>query len=73
VRNESLLAVVPELGQILKYSSKYQAEQRTFVQSYNNVADSAWPKITTVNEFYALTEAIQQEVKETFNIIPPIR
>ena len=73
VRNESLLAVVPELGQILKYSSKYQAEQRTFVQSYNNVADSAWPTITTVNEFYALTEAIQQEVKETFNIIPPIR
>ena len=71
MRNESLLAVVPELGQILKYSSKYQTEQQAFVESYTNVADPLWPKISTVEEFYALSKEIQQEVIETFNITPP--
>ena len=73
VRNEKLINVVPELEQILKYNkyNKDIIEQNTFVENYNNVADPIWPKISTVEEFYALPEAIQQEVRETFNIIPP--
>jgi hypothetical protein len=67
VRNESLLAVVPELGQILKYSSKYQTEQQAVVESYTNVADPLWPKISTVEEFTSLPDTIQQKVTELLN------
>ena len=75
VRNESLITVVPELEQIVKYK-KYDSvadKKKTFILNYNNVADPAWPKIATVEEFTALPEAIQLEVRETFNIVPPIR
>ena len=73
VRNESLISVVPELEQIAQYK-KYdkQADARTTViASYNDVADPIWPRIATVEEFYALPKAIQREVQETFNITPP--
>jgi radical SAM protein with 4Fe4S-binding SPASM domain len=75
VRNESLIKVVPELEQILKYKTyDLEADKRkTFVESYNNVADPSWPQISTVEEFYDLPLAIQQEVIELFNIVPPIK
>jgi hypothetical protein len=67
VRNESLLEVVPELKQILKYSSKYLTEQQAFVESYDNVADPTWPKISNTHDFNLLPDTIQQKVTELFN------
>jgi hypothetical protein len=73
VRNESLISMVPELEQISQYKKydKVTDARNTFIASYNNVADVAWPTITSMEEFYALPAEIQKEVQETFNIIPP--
>ena len=73
VRNESLVAVVPELEQIAQYKKyDHAADARnTFIASYNDIADPIWPKIATVEEFYQLPEAIQREVTEVFNITVP--
>jgi sulfatase maturation enzyme AslB (radical SAM superfamily) len=73
VRNESLISVVPELEQIAQYKkyNKVTDACNTFIASYNDVADPIWPRIATVEEFYALPAEIQKEVQETFNIIPP--
>jgi hypothetical protein len=73
VRNESLVAVVPELATIAQYKrpSLPATDLTEFVDGYNKVADPAWPKIATVEEFHQLPVAIQQEVQETFNIRPP--
>jgi hypothetical protein len=73
VRNESLIVVVPELEQIAQYKKSNQPtdNQNEFISGYTNVADADWPKITSMEEFYALPAEIQQEVQETFNIIPP--
>jgi sulfatase maturation enzyme AslB (radical SAM superfamily) len=66
VRNESLVAVVPELEQIAQYKKydKHADEQSTFVESYNDVADPAWPKITSIEEFDTLPEDIRLKVIE---------
>jgi radical SAM protein with 4Fe4S-binding SPASM domain len=66
VRNESLVAVVPELEQIAqykKYNEKADAEA-AFVASYNNVADASWPRITNQQDFDNLPTDIQQKVIE---------
>jgi hypothetical protein len=66
VRNESLVAVVPELEQIAQYKKydKHADEQSTFIASYNDVADAGWPKIASKEEFDTLPEAIQQKTIE---------
>jgi hypothetical protein len=73
VRNESLIAAVPELEQIAQYKKCNQPadNQIEFLDGYRKVADDSWPRINSLEEFYALPEAIQKEVQETFNIIPP--
>lgn len=74
VRNESLIGVIPELRRILPYKQSLQDNiaKQTFIDSYNNIADQHWPKISTVEEFYLLPYTIQSEVVEKFQIIPPI-
>ena len=66
VRNEKLIDVVPELEQILKYNkhNKELIEQATFIESYNNVADPSWPKISSKEDFEILPKEIQQKVTE---------
>lgn len=73
VRGESLITVVPELEKIIQYQEvDEQAVQiKTFLENYNKVADPAWPKITTVKEFYNLPDNIRQEVTEVFKIVVP--
>lgn len=74
VRNESLINVVPELEKISQYKShgKDEIARQTFIDSYNNIADQNWPKISTVEEFYMLPYTVQSEVVEKFQITVPV-
>ena len=58
------------------FSSSWHQDQRKlieniFVAGYNDVSDTAWPKISTIKDYMTLPEVIQKECREIHGLRVP--
>jgi hypothetical protein len=56
-----------------KYINDVQADEQEFIQNYNNISDSSWPKINSIEDFNNLPENIKHEVTQHFKIKVPTK
>jgi hypothetical protein len=53
-------------------SNAVSEEVMNFINHYNAVADSTWPKIQSVDDYNNLPQHIRQEVEQQFNVTVPV-
>jgi hypothetical protein len=53
-------------------SNSVSEEVINFINHYNAVADSTWPKIQSVDDYNHLPQHIRQEVEQQFNVTVPV-
>ena len=64
--------IVSTVGRLDDRINKKEKDQ-AFVKFYNNVKDTTWPEVNSIDDFYRLPEHIQHECINNFGLILPTK